>query len=60
VALDANYRIWRAFQNEYWPSVYIADRNGRIRFHHFGEGRYDDEDRVVAQLLKEERTTGAK
>ena len=49
VALDANYAIWRAFQNEYWPSVYIADRRGRIRFHHFGEGRYDDEDRVVAR-----------
>lgn len=56
VALDANYSIWRAFQNEYWPSVYIADRRGRIRFHHFGEGRYDDEDRVVAQLLNEPRS----
>ena len=53
VALDPNYAIWRAFHNEYWPSVYIADRRGRIRFHHFGEGRYDDEDRVVAQLLNE-------
>ena len=55
VALDANYTVWRAFRNEYWPSVYIADRKGRIRFHHFGEGRYDDEDRVVAQLLSEPR-----
>jgi thiol-disulfide isomerase/thioredoxin len=53
VALDANYAVWRAFNNEYWPSVYIADRNGHIRFHHFGEGQYDEEDRVVAQLLKE-------
>lgn len=53
VVLDANYAIWRAFHNEYWPSVYIADRRGRLRFHHFGEGRYDDEDRVVAQLLNE-------
>src|SRR5258708_1801684 len=55
VALDANYTVWRAFRNEYWPSVYIADRKGRIRFHHFGEGRYDDEDRIVAQLLSEPR-----
>ena len=55
VALDANYAIWRAFRNEYWPSVYIADRQGRIRFHHFGEGRYEDEDRVVAQLVAEPR-----
>jgi len=53
VALDLNYSIWRALNNEYWPSVYIADRNGRIRFHHFGEGAYDDEDRVVSQLLAE-------
>jgi cytochrome c biogenesis protein CcdA/thiol-disulfide isomerase/thioredoxin len=53
VVLDANYSIWRAFHNEYWPSVYIADRNGRIRYHHFGEGAYDDEARVVAQLLAE-------
>jgi cytochrome c biogenesis protein CcdA/thiol-disulfide isomerase/thioredoxin len=53
VALDLNYSIWRAFNNEYWPSVYIADRNGRIRFHHFGEGAYDQEDRVVTQLLAE-------
>lgn len=51
VVLDANYSIWRAFHNEYWPSVYIADRSGRIRFQHFGEGAYDEEDRVVAQLL---------
>jgi thiol-disulfide isomerase/thioredoxin len=60
VALDANYTIWRAFQNEYWPSVYIADRRGRIRFHHFGEGQYDDEDRVVAQLLSEPRSATTK
>ncbi len=53
VVLDANYSIWRALHNEYWPSVYIADRQGRIRFHHFGEGSYEDEDRVVAQLLAE-------
>ncbi len=53
IAIDADYRIWRAFDNQYWPSVYIADRNGRIRFHHFGEGRYEDEDRVVSQLLTE-------
>lgn len=55
VVLDPSYAIWRAFHNEYWPSVYIADRAGRIRFRHFGEGAYDEEDRVVAQLLAEPR-----
>jgi hypothetical protein len=37
VALDNGFAIWRAFRNQYWPSVYIADRAGRVRFHHFGE-----------------------
>jgi len=53
VVLDPDYRIWQAFNNEYWPSLYIADTKGRIRFRHFGEGAYDEEDRVVAQLLGE-------
>ena len=57
VALDNDYAVWRAFDNHYWPAAYFVDRNGIIRDHHFGEGRYDDEDRVVAQLLKEERAT---
>ena len=59
VVLDPNYNIWRAFHNEYWPSVYIADRQGRIRFRHFGEAAYDEEDRVVAQLLAEPAVTAA-
>ncbi|MDQ6633258.1 MAG: redoxin domain-containing protein [Gemmatimonadota bacterium] len=53
VVLDPGYAIWRAFHNEYWPSVYIADKAGRMRFRHFGEGAYDEEDGVVAQLLSE-------
>jgi hypothetical protein len=51
VALDSDYAIWRAFDNSYWPAVYIADREGQIRFHHFGEGRYDELERVVQGLL---------
>ena len=58
VALDADFRVWRAFRNQYWPSVYIADRAGRVRFHHFGEGRYADEARVVQQLLAEPAPRG--
>jgi cytochrome c biogenesis protein CcdA/thiol-disulfide isomerase/thioredoxin len=53
VVLDPSYRIWRALENRYWPSVYIADKAGRIRFHHFGEGAYAEEDRLVEQLLAE-------
>ena len=53
VALDSNYEVWRAFSNRYWPAVYIADAEGRIRHHQFGEGGYDDCERGIQQLLRE-------
>jgi thiol-disulfide isomerase/thioredoxin len=53
IAVDSNYGVWRAFNNNYWPAVYIADVNGRIRFHHFGESAYDDTERVIQRLLSE-------
>jgi cytochrome c biogenesis protein CcdA/thiol-disulfide isomerase/thioredoxin len=53
VAIDSNYEIWRAFNNEYWPAHYFIDGKGRIRYHHFGEGEYGESERVIQQLLKE-------
>jgi thiol-disulfide isomerase/thioredoxin len=53
VAVDNDYRIWRAFENQYWPAAYFIDKAGRIRYHHFGEGRYAEQDAVVEQLLAE-------
>ena len=53
VAIDSDYRIWQAFNNEYWPAHYFIDGKGRIRYHHFGEGEYDESERVIQQLLKE-------
>jgi peptide-methionine (R)-S-oxide reductase len=53
VAIDGNNRIWNAFNNEYWPAIYIVDTHGRIRYHFFGEGAYDQEEQVVATLLDE-------
>jgi cytochrome c biogenesis protein CcdA/thiol-disulfide isomerase/thioredoxin len=53
VALDNNLAIWNAFNNQYWPAHYFIDAQGRIRHHHFGEGEYDDSERVIQQLLKE-------
>lgn len=53
VAVDSNYRIWRAFSNQYWPAIYIADAQGRIRYHQFGEGAYEETERVIRQLLTE-------
>ena len=51
VAVDNQYAIWRAFDNNYWPALYFADRAGVIRHHHFGEGRYDQSERVIQELL---------
>jgi cytochrome c biogenesis protein CcdA/thiol-disulfide isomerase/thioredoxin len=53
VAIDDNYAIWRAFQNEYWPAHYFIDAQGRVRHHHFGEGDYDESERVIQELLAE-------
>src|ERR1700678_3006847 len=53
VALDNDYRIWQAFNNEYWPAHYFVDGKGRIRYHHFGEGKYDESQRAIEELLKE-------
>jgi thiol-disulfide isomerase/thioredoxin len=53
IALDSDYAIWRAFSNMYWPAVYIADAQGRIRYHHFGEGDYDECEWVIQRLLRE-------
>jgi thiol-disulfide isomerase/thioredoxin len=53
IALDSDYGVWRAFSNRYWPAVYIADAEGQIRHHQFGEGRYEECERVIQQLLRE-------
>jgi thiol-disulfide isomerase/thioredoxin len=53
IALDSAYAIWDAFSNRYWPAVYIADSQGRIRHHHFGEGGYEECEGVIQRLLRE-------
>ena len=51
IAIDSDYGVWRAFSNHFWPAVYIADAQGRIRQHHFGEGEYAQTEMVIQQLL---------
>jgi hypothetical protein len=51
IALDSDYDVWRAFDNRYWPAAYIADAQGQIRHHQFGEGGYDECEEVIQQLL---------
>ena len=58
VAIDSDYRVWRAFSNHYWPAVYLADAQGTIRHHQFGEGRYEECERVIQRLLREAGVEG--
>jgi thiol-disulfide isomerase/thioredoxin len=53
VAVDNEYAIWEGFNNHYWPALYLVDAQGRIRYHQFGEGDYDEAERVIQQLLTE-------
>jgi cytochrome c biogenesis protein CcdA/thiol-disulfide isomerase/thioredoxin len=53
VAVDNDYRVWRAFENRFWPAHYFIDHLGRVRYRHFGEGNYDVSERVIRQLLAE-------
>jgi thiol-disulfide isomerase/thioredoxin len=55
VALDSDFAIWSAFGNRYWPALYFVDRDGIIRDRHFGEGRYEESERVIQELLGVER-----
>jgi thiol-disulfide isomerase/thioredoxin len=51
VVIDNDFTIWRSFENHYWPAAYLVDRDGRVRFHHFGEGAYEETERAIQQLL---------
>lgn len=53
VAIDNNYAIWRAFDNQYWPAHYFIDAKGQVRYSHFGEGSYAEQEKVIQQLLQE-------
>lgn len=53
IAIDSDYAIWSAFDNEYWPALYFVDGKGRIRHHVFGEGEYQQSEVVIQQLLDE-------
>jgi hypothetical protein len=53
IAVDNDYAVWRAFGNHYWPALYFIDTQGRIRHHQFGEGGYEQSERVIQQLLSE-------
>ncbi|WP_263359614.1 cytochrome c biogenesis protein DipZ [Acidicapsa ligni] len=53
VAMDNDYRIWRNFNNQYWPAHYFIDATGHVRYHHFGEGSYEESEKWIRDLLEE-------
>lgn len=53
VVMDNNFRIWRAYNNVYWPTIYLVDKTGAIRYRHVGEGAYGETERMIQDLLKE-------
>jgi len=52
IAIDNDFSIWRAFDNNYWPALYLLDGDGKIRYRHFGEGEYEQSERNIQRLLK--------
>ncbi len=58
VAIDSDYTIWGAFNNQYWPALYIVDAQGRIRHHQFGEGSYERSETIIQQLMTEAGMVG--
>ncbi len=51
VVIDNDFAIWRSLDNHYWPALYLVDRDGQVRFRHFGEGAYEETERAIQQLL---------
>lgn len=54
VAQDNEGRTWRAYENRYWPTLYLIDKGGRIRYQHIGEGAYRETEGAILTLLAEE------
>ena len=52
IAIDNDFSIWRGFDNNYWPALYLLDGDGKVRFQHFGEGEYEQSERNIQRLLK--------
>jgi thiol-disulfide isomerase/thioredoxin len=58
VVVDNDYAIWSAFDNHYWPALYVVDAQGQVRHHHFGEGDYQQSEMILQQLLTEAGADG--
>lgn len=54
VALDNGFALWRAYRNRYWPSLYLIDKKGMVRYEHYGEGNYRETETAIRELLNAE------
>jgi len=54
VVQDNDFKTWRAYNNRFWPAKYLVDKNGKIRYTHFGEGKYEETENIIRELLGEE------
>jgi peptide-methionine (R)-S-oxide reductase len=55
VVTDNDYKTWRAYRVEAWPTIFVLDKSGRVRSTHIGEGAYDETERMIQQLLAEDQ-----
>jgi thiol-disulfide isomerase/thioredoxin len=53
IAVDTDYGVWNAFSNSYWPALFLFDAQGQLRHRHFGEGGYEETEKILQQLLEE-------
>lgn len=58
IAVDNDYAIWNGFSNQYWPALYLLDAKGAVRFTHFGEGAYDESERMIRKVLGDSGANG--
>jgi hypothetical protein len=60
IAIDNDRAVWRGFNNQYWPALYFADAKGKIRHNQFGEGEYEQSEKVIQKLLVEAGASGSR
>ena len=53
IVIDSDREVWKAFANRYWPTKYLLDKDGYLRYGHFGEGGYTECEQVIQELLRE-------
>ena len=60
IAVDSDHAVWRGFHNEYWPALYFVDAKGKMRHQQFGEGAYEQSEKVIQKLLAEAGVTAVR